>query len=96
MRPRNDSEALVDVLDVIMRDGVVVQADIMIGLADVPLIGINLRAALAGMATMREYGLFEEWDRDSRRQVSSSESYTRAAAVPVFESPERRPASSDP
>lgn len=96
MRPRNDSEALVDVLDVIMRDGVVVQADIMIGLADVPLIGINLRAALAGMATMREYGLFEEWDRDSRRQVSSSESHTQAAAVPVFEPPERRPASADP
>ncbi|MDL0132105.1 gas vesicle protein GvpM, partial [Halobacterium salinarum] len=37
------------------------------------LIGISLRAAIAGMTTMTEYGLFEEWDAAHRQQ---SEAFT--------------------
>lgn len=66
MRPERNDEAIVDVLDVILRDGAMVQADVMIGIADVPLVGINLRAAIAGMHTMREYGYFETWDEEIR------------------------------
>ena len=69
MKPTKDSEhALVDVLDVLMREGAMIQADVLVTVADVPLVGINLRAAVAGLTTMREYGLFENWDVEKRRR----------------------------
>ncbi len=58
--------ALVDLLDRVLDRGLVIQADIVISLAGVPLIGINLRAALAGMETMVKYGLMQEWDQRIR------------------------------
>ena len=68
MKPsKTDSHAVVDVLDVLLREGAVVQADVLISVADIPLVGINLRAAVAGLTTMREYGLFENWDLEKRR-----------------------------
>lgn len=69
MKPARDRDAVVDLLDVALRDGVVVEADVVIGVADVPLVGISLRAAIAGMTTMTEYGVFEE-DR-ARRGISA-------------------------
>ncbi len=60
---------LVDLLDRVLDRGLVINADIIISLAGVPLIGINLRAALAGMETMVQYGLMEEWDHRIRRQA---------------------------
>ena len=38
--------------------GVLLDADIIIGVAGVPLIGLRLKAALAGVETMQAYGLF--------------------------------------
>ncbi|WP_049934347.1 gas vesicle protein GvpM [Haloplanus natans] len=75
---KTETHALVEFIDVLLRDGAVVQADIVVTVADVPLIGISLRAAIAGMATMTEYGLFENWDRSRRQraQPPSSESKT--------------------
>ena len=69
MRPRKDDEVLVDVLDVLLRDGIVLRADIIVSVADIPLIGIKLSAAIAGMETMQEYGLFREWD--TRRRTAA-------------------------
>lgn len=69
MKPtRDDGHAIVDVLDVLLREGAILQADVLITVADVPLVGINLQAAVAGMTTMREYGFFENWDRDTRQR----------------------------
>lgn len=48
---------LVDLLDRVLDRGVVLQADVIISLAGVPLIGLNLRTVLAGIETMLEYGL---------------------------------------
>jgi hypothetical protein len=62
-RPR---ATLVDLLDRVLDRGLVINADIIISLAGVPLIGINLRAALAGMETMVNYGLMKEWDQTIR------------------------------
>ena len=72
MEPTADSEdVLVDLLDVLLQKGVVLEADVVIGIADIPLVGIKLRAAIAGLTTMREYGMFEEWDLQQRRQRRS-------------------------
>ncbi|RQG98450.1 gas vesicle protein GvpM [Natrarchaeobius oligotrophus] len=77
MRPRKDDEALVDVLDVLLRDGAVLRADVIVSVADVPLVGIKLTAAIAGMETMTDYGLFEQWDVDRRRSAITRRQYGR-------------------
>jgi hypothetical protein len=46
--------------------GVILQADLIISVAEVPLIGVNLRAAIAGMKTMLDYGMMEAWDENIR------------------------------
>ena len=67
MEPTTDEEdVLVDLLDVLLQKGVVLEADVVIGIADIPLVGIKLRAAIAGLTTMREYGMFEAWDLEQR------------------------------
>ena len=63
---------LVDLLDRVLDRGLVINADIIISLAGVPLIGINLRAALAGMETMVKYGLMKDWDQRTRVQALAS------------------------
>jgi len=79
---------LVDLLDRVLDRGVVINADIIISLAGVPLIGVNLRAALAGMETMVKYGVMKEWDQRIRSQMLESKktpegSVTAGAEVPI-------------
>jgi len=67
MEPSRDTHAtLVDLLDRILDKGLVINADIIISVAGIPLIGVNLRAALAGMETMLKYGVMQDWDEKSR------------------------------
>jgi hypothetical protein len=75
MKPTKEPDhAIVDVLDVLLREGAMIQADVLITVADIPLIGINLQAAIAGMTTMTEYGFFENWDVEKRRTTEERRS----------------------
>ncbi len=69
---RNTNAGLVDLLDRILNKGIVLYADVLISVAGVPLLGINLRAMLAGMDTMLNYGLWEDWDA-AQRAVANEE-----------------------
>lgn len=62
MKPTRSRDAVVDLVDVLLREGVVVEADVVVTVADVALVGIRLRAAIAGMSRMAAYGYFEDWD----------------------------------
>ena len=67
MEPSRDTHAtLVDLLDRILDKGLVINADVIISVAGIPLIGVNLRAALAGMETMLKYGVMQTWDEKTR------------------------------
>jgi hypothetical protein len=66
---KHDSHAVVDLVDVLLREGAVLRADIVVTVADVPLIGINLHAVVAGMATMTDYGMLREFDETVRERV---------------------------
>ncbi len=57
---------LVDLLDRLLDKGLVIHADVIISVAGIPLVGVNLRAALAGMETMLAYGMMKDWDATSR------------------------------
>ncbi len=83
MRPQKDDETLVDVLDVLLRDGAIVRADVIVSVADIPLIGIKLTAAIAGMQTMNEYGLFEEWDTRRRRRGITRRQHGEGTPAPA-------------
>lgn len=67
MEPSRDTHAtLVDLLDRILDKGLVINADVIVSVAGIPLIGVNLRAALAGMETMLKYGVMQAWDERTR------------------------------
>ena len=67
MEPTREKNAtLVDVLDRALNKGLLINADLIISVADIPLIGVNLRAAIAGMETMLEYGMMRDWDEALR------------------------------
>ena len=72
---------LVDLLDRVLDRGVVIYADLVISLAGVPLIGLNLRAALAGMETMAKYGVMQDWDQRIRAEASRDREGTTGHVV---------------
>jgi hypothetical protein len=54
---RDRGDALGDVIDAVLDKGLVINADIMVSLAGVELLGIKVRAALASFETAARYGL---------------------------------------
>lgn len=67
MTPKREPHAtLVDLLDRVFDKGLVIHADLIVSVAGIPLIGVNLRAALAGMETMLKYGVMQAWDEKTR------------------------------
>lgn len=64
--------ALVDLLDRVLDRGLVIDADIVVTLAGVPLVGISLRAAIAGIETMVQHGLLTDWDASIRSEAPVS------------------------
>jgi hypothetical protein len=54
---RSHGDGLADVIDAVLDKGLVINADIMVSLAGVELLGIKIRAALASFETAAKYGL---------------------------------------
>jgi hypothetical protein len=54
---RTESVGLVDLLDRVLDKGLILDADLIISLAGVPLIAVSLRAAIASVETMAKYGM---------------------------------------
>ena len=52
-----NGSGLVDVVDRILDKGLIINADIMVSVAGVELLGIRIRAALASFETAARYGL---------------------------------------
>ena len=77
MNPTRDTHAtLVDLLDRVLEKGVVLDADLIIHMAGIPLLGVKLRAALAGMETMLKYGIWRDWD-EAQRTIATEEQRRR-------------------
>lgn len=78
---RNTNATLVDLLDRVLDKGVVIHADLIVSVAGIPLIGVNLRAALAGMETMLKYGIMQAWDERIRTWELDYESKKKSCLV---------------
>ncbi|MDP2704463.1 MAG: gas vesicle protein [bacterium] len=62
MEPTRQGRAtLVDLLDRVLDRGLLINADLIISLAGVPLIAVNIRAAIASVETMLDYGLMRDF-----------------------------------
>lgn len=59
-----------DLLERILDKGIILSLDLVIGVAGIPLIGINLRAAIASIETMIEYGFMQAWDEELREYAT--------------------------
>ena len=71
MNPTRDTHAtLVDLLDRVLDRGLILDADLIIHVAGIPLLGVKLRAMLAGMETMLKYGIWQDWDEALRSAVA--------------------------
>jgi hypothetical protein len=66
MRPEREKDSLGELLNRLVTKGVLINADVIISVAGIPLIGVKLGAAIASIETMLEYGLFEDLDKNTR------------------------------
>ncbi len=69
---RSPQATLNDLIDRILDKGILLNTDLIISVAGIPLLGVNLKLALAGMETMLEYGIMKDWD-EAQRAVASKE-----------------------
>ena len=96
MQPTRDTHAtLVDLLDRVLEKGLVLNADLLIHVAGIPLLGVNLRACLAGIETMLKYGIWQDWD-EAQRAIATKERQQKRVKEPINVpglGPERNPRS---
>jgi len=52
---------IVELIDRILKKGAILNADLIITVAEVPLLAANLRLALASVETMIKYGVMNDW-----------------------------------
>jgi hypothetical protein len=81
MRPSRRDCDINDLLEKLLDKGLFLNADLILSVAGVPLLGVNLKAAIAGMETMLEYGMMEAWDKCTREWYEKE--YAKKAAVPL-------------
>ena len=83
MKPTRDTHAtLVDLLDRVLEKGLVLNADLLIHVAGIPLLGVNLRACLAGIETMLKYGIWQDWD-EAQRAIATQERQQKRVQEPI-------------
>ena len=83
MEPIRARQATIDdLLERLLETGIILNLDLVIGVAGIPLIGINLKAAIAAVETMIEYGLMQDWDRDLRRYAARELQCKKLALAP--------------
>jgi len=66
MNVEKDEEGLVDLVDVVLEEGVILDADLVITVGGTPLIGLKLRAALGGMFALCNHGVMDDLDEEIR------------------------------
>lgn len=73
VEPTRDVRAtLPDLLDVLLDKGVFLDLDLIVTVAKIPLIGVSLRAMVAGIETMLDHGMMQAWDEQTREWVRRS------------------------
>ncbi|MFC2000255.1 gas vesicle protein GvpJ [Chloroflexota bacterium] len=89
MQPTAVAECgVTDFLERILDKGMVIHADLIVSLAGVPLVGVSLKAAIAGMETMLKYGMLVDWDEKTRDWERKERDTSRKGKVPLLDGEE--------
>jgi len=70
---RRREATLNDLLDRLLTKGLMLHSDVVITVSGIPLLGLNLRLALAGMSTMLRYGFMADWDEVIRHAAQKEQ-----------------------
>lgn len=57
----NNNVGIVELIDRTLNKGVILNADLIVTVADIPLLAANLKLALASVETMLKYGVMNDW-----------------------------------
>lgn len=77
MEPLRDTRVtLVDLLDRALEKGLLINADLVISVAGVPLIGVKLSAAIASVETLLKYGIMGAWCVSENGNAVSKKPYS--------------------
>lgn len=71
-RPTREQSDLADVLEMVLDEGIVINADVAISVGDTELLGIEIRAAIDSFETAARYGLAFPSGTDMRRVEQAS------------------------
>src|SRR3989344_1073208 len=61
LKMKNNNIGIVELIDRTLNKGVILNADLIVTVADVPLLAANLKLALASVETMLRYGVMNDW-----------------------------------
>src|SRR3989344_1560623 len=61
LKMKHNNIGIVELIDRTLNKGVILNADLIVTVADVPLLAANLRLALASVETMMKYGMMNDW-----------------------------------
>ena len=76
---QNTDIGIVELIDRTLNKGVILNADLIITVADVPLLAANLKLALASVETMLKYGVMNDWltetslDKEEAKSIKTIE-----------------------
>ncbi|MCH9730896.1 MAG: gas vesicle protein [Actinomycetia bacterium] len=86
MEPVNSYNAgTTDLLERILEKGVMLRLDLIISVADIPLVGLQVQLAVASIETMNAYGMLEGWDTQTRTSSPGGQGGMRRSGELVFE-----------
>ncbi len=75
---------IVELIDRTLNKGVILNADLIVTVADIPLLAANLKLALASVETMLKYGIMNDWltavslDKEKNRAIEA------VKVIPIF------------
>ena len=76
---KHNNTGIVELIDRALNKGVILNADLIVTVADVPLLAANLKLALASVETMIKYGVMNDWltavplDKGENKPIESIE-----------------------
>ena len=77
---------IVELIDRILEKGAILNADLIITVAEVPLLAANLRLALASVETMIKYGVMNDWlEATNIVKEEQGEKEQKQEKIPVYE-----------
>ena len=79
---------IVELIDRVLQKGVILNADLVITVADIPLLAANLRLALASAETMLRYGVMQDLLASKQLKTENNGQITKAVELPAISAPE--------